>query len=220
MFFMPPSTPTELPPPVNHVFVDCENVHHVDPEVIGQKAVNFTFLYGPKIAKFDVAVVQKLIEHAASVQLVRLTLSGRNALDLTLAYYLGRCVLADPTAYFHIVSKDKDFDPLIEHLRSQHINARRHDDFTTLTFSAPKKVATQPESKDGSLESRVVENLRKTTKNRPKNKQKLLTHIRHLAGETASEKEISGVFDKLCRDGQVKVGDKDAVNYDLKKSSS
>jgi PIN domain len=132
------STPPDLPSPVNHVFVDCENVHHVDTEVIGQKAVNFMFLYGPKKAKFDVAVVQKLIEHAASVQLVRLTSSGRSALDLTLAYYLGRCVLADPTACFHIVSKDEGFDPLIEHLRSQHINARRHDDFTTLTFSGAR----------------------------------------------------------------------------------
>jgi hypothetical protein len=102
------------------------------------------FLYGPKKAKFDVAVVQKLIEHAASVQLVRLTSSGRDALDLTLAYYLGRCVLADPTAYFHIVSKDKGFEPLVEHLRSQHINARRHDDFSTLTFSGPKKPASVP----------------------------------------------------------------------------
>jgi len=57
------------------------------------------------------------------VQLVRLTATGKNALDFTLAYYVGRAVAADPTGFFHIVSKDTGYDPLIEHLRSKHIRA-------------------------------------------------------------------------------------------------
>jgi hypothetical protein len=212
---MSPSTLPELPPPVNHVFVDCENVHHVDTEVIGQKAVNFMFLYGPNKAKFDVVVVQKLIEHAASVQLVRLTSSGRNALDLTLAYYLGRCVLADPTAYFHIISKDTGFDPLIEHLRSQHINARRHDDFATLTFSGPKKPASAPAVKTETLESRVLEHLRKNQKNRPKRQKTLERALLTLAGKSATASDVSALIQKLRKDGLIKIGATGMVNYHL-----
>src|SRR5258706_7373163 len=110
----------KLPPPVNHVFVDFENVHEIDLAIIGAKAVSFTLLLGSRQTKLDVSIVEKLLEHAASVQLVRLTSTGKNALDFTLAYYVGRAVAADPTGFFHIVSKDAGYDPLIEHLRSQH----------------------------------------------------------------------------------------------------
>ena len=42
---------------------------------------------------------------------VRLEASGSNALDFHIAYYLGNLVISDPTAYFHIISKDTGFDP-------------------------------------------------------------------------------------------------------------
>jgi len=129
----------DLPPPVNHVFVDFENIHEIDLAVIGNKTVHFTLLLGSRQTKLDVALVEKLLHHATTVELVRLTSSGKNALDFTLSYYVGRAVVADPTGYFHIISKDAGFDPLIEHLRSKHIRVRRHKDFTTLTFSAAVK---------------------------------------------------------------------------------
>ena len=59
------------------------------------------------------------------------------ALDFALAYYVGRAVMSDPTGHFHIVSKDTGFDPLIEHLRSRHIHAYRHNSFTTLASRPP-----------------------------------------------------------------------------------
>jgi len=90
----------DRPPPVNHIFVDFENVHEIDLSVIGSKAVSFTLLVGPRQTKLDVSLVEKLFEHAVSVQLVRLTSAGRNGLDFTLAYYVGRAVAADPDAGF------------------------------------------------------------------------------------------------------------------------
>jgi hypothetical protein len=131
-------------PRMNHVFVDGENVHQMDPAVIGSKVVNLTLLLGAKQTKLDAVVFEKLMAQTASVQLIRLASTGKNALDLTLSYYLGRAVLADPTGYFHVVSRDKGFDPLVEHLRSRHIQAHRHDDFATLTFSGPKKTPSKP----------------------------------------------------------------------------
>src|ERR1017187_4517049 len=122
--------PHHLSPPMNHVFVDYENVHEVDPALIGAKSVSLTLLLGARQTKLDASLVEKLMEHAASVQLVRLTSSGKNALDFALAYYVGRAVLANPTGHFHIVSKDTGFEPLIKPLRSRHIHAARHDNFT------------------------------------------------------------------------------------------
>lgn len=133
------TTPSNIAPPMNHVFVDFENVHQVDLSLIGAKSVSFTLMVGPKQTKLDSDLVEKLMAHSASVHLVKLKSSGKNALDFALAYYLGRAALADPTAYFHIVSKDGGFDPLVEHLRSRHIHVYRHASCEELTFTWPGK---------------------------------------------------------------------------------
>lgn len=130
---------------MNHVFVDFENVHQVDLALIGAKSVSFTLMVGPKQTKLDSDLVEKLMAHSASVQLVKLKSPGKNALDFALAYYLGRAALADPTGYFHIVSKDGGFDPLIEHLRARHLHVSRHASCAELTFTWPGKKAAVSE---------------------------------------------------------------------------
>ena len=211
---------------MNHVFVDFENVPRVDFTVIGNKAVSFTLLLGAKQTKLDADLVEKLLEHAANVHLVRMATSGKNALDFTLAYYLGRAVLADPTAYFHIVSKDTGFDPLIEHLRSRHIHARRHDDYTTLTFSASAKSVAVPvpvaapvrppvRVPQDDLQTRALAHLRKNTTNRPKRQKTLVSNLLALAGKTATEADISTLIQKLIKAKYLSLSDKGAVTYHL-----
>lgn len=208
----------ETAPPLNHVFVDFENVHQVDASVIGAKSVNFTLLLGAKQTSLDAALVEKLMEHAASVQLIRLASSGKNALDFTLAYYVGRTVSAAPAAYIHIVSKDKGFDPLIEHLRSRHIHAHRHDSFATLTFSGTAKAAAvtssmaAPAGPEEPLK-RVLEHLRKNVANRPKKKKTLLSHLKSHLGKAATDDDAAAMLEKLQKAGKLKIGDKDAVTY-------
>jgi PIN domain len=218
--------PSDLPPPMNYVFVDLENVHEVDPALIGTKAVSFTLLMGAKQTKLDAALVEKMLVHAAAVELIRLTSSGKNALDFALAYYLGRKALADPTAYFHVITKDKGYDPLIEHLRSRHLNVRRHDDFSTLTFShkvreilavtkvAPEVTKVEPSMRDNAL-SRVLEHLRKNVNNRPKKKATLLSHLKSNLGKGATDADVAKVFEKLRKAGHLVLDNKDAITYQL-----
>lgn len=203
---------------MNHVFVDFENVHTVDSTLIGTKTVSFTLLLGAKQTKLDATLVEKMLTHAANVELIRLTSSGKNALDFALSYYVGRKVLADPTAYFHIISKDKGYDPLIEHLRARHINARRHDDFASLTFShkpkespAPTKMAPA-EGEDG-LMTRIVERLRKNVTNRPKKKTTLLSHLKSNLGKDATEADAAGMFEQLRKAGHLELDAKGAITY-------
>ena len=195
---------------MNHVFVDFENVHEVAFAVLDTKSVSFTLLLGARQTKLDAALVEKLVEHAATVQLVRLTTSGKNALDFALAYYVGRAAMADPTGHFHIVSKDTGFDPLIEHLRSRHIRAYRHDDFTTLTFSGPAKPPSAPPE---DLMTRVLEHLGKHVNNRPKRKKTLLSHLLAFSGNAVTETDIVALVERLRKAGRLSIGDKDAVTY-------
>ena len=207
----------EIAPPLNHVFVDFENVHQIDVSVIGAKSVSFTILLGAKQTKLDAGLVEKLMEHAASVQLIRLASSGKNALDFTLAYYVGRAVSAAPSAYIHIVSKDTGFDPLVEHLRSRHIHAHRHDSFATLTFcgtakAAPVSSKPEPAGKEEPL-NRVLEHLRKNLTNRPKKKKTLLSHLKCHLGKDATDADAAKMLEELRESRHLSIGDKDAVTY-------
>ena len=202
--------PSGLPLPLNHVFVDFENVHQIDFSVMGSKPVHFTLLVGAQQPRMDVVLVQQLLKHADSVELVRLTSPGQNALDFALAYYVGRAAVADPTGYFHIVSKDKGFDPLIEHLRSRRIRVRRHDDFSTLTFSGPGKTpSTLPEAP---LE-RALKHFRRNPNNRPKRRVTLVSHLQNLLGKGTTETDALDLVVGLEKGGHLSLGEKDQVTY-------
>ena len=212
------STDFELSSPMSHVFVDFENVPKVDLSVIGKKGVTFTLLLGAKQTKIDVPLVEKMLEHAASVKLVRLSSSGKNALDFALAYYLGRAALADPTAYFHVISKDTGFDPLIAHLKSRHVHAHRHADFSSLTFSGPPKsppAVKTPTSQPVDPLHRALAHLRKNTSNRPRRKKTLVSHLLALGGKTATEASVQRLIERMVGLGHLSLDQKDLVTYHL-----
>jgi hypothetical protein len=221
----------DLPPPVNYIFVDYENINDVDPAIIGDRTVHVTFLLGAKKTRFDVTVVEKLVRHAATVELIRLTSPGRNALDFALAYYLGRAVLSDPRGCFHIVSKDKGYDPLIEHLRSRHIFARRHENFTTLRSGSAvrssvagspattpaAKAAAQPRTPSSleTLAQQAWEHLRKPTTNRPRTRNKLISHLISHLGKKITETEVSHLVEKLIQTNRLTCDDRERISYHL-----
>jgi hypothetical protein len=199
-------------PPVNHVFVDYENIQQFDNNLLKEKTASFTLLIGPKQTKLDVALVEKLMEHAASVKLVRLTSPGKDAVDFALAYYLGRKAVSDPGARFHIVSKDKGFDPLIEHLKTRKVKVRRHDDFASLDFSPQAK----PQSAASENEfQRALEHLRKNANNRPKKKKTLVSGLRDVCGKDAPDAEVEKVVNWLRQKEYILIDDKDQVTYQL-----
>ena len=215
-----------LPLPTNHVFVDFENVHEIDPAVFGHKSVSFTLLLGPSQKKLDASLVEQLLNHSGTVELVRLTEPGKNALDFALAYYLGCAVQSDPLGFFHIVSHDKGFDPLIEHLRRRHVRARRHDDFSGLHFNGDgKAVPAAPQAPDkpptpkpsptpaplprrgpttapvatpiGEQAQQLLENLRKNAKNRPGKEATLVRHTRSFFGDKIDDAKAKALIGEL-----------------------
>jgi hypothetical protein len=235
----------DISPPMNQVFLDFENVHQVDLSVFGNRPVSFTLLLGAQQHKIDAALLENLMQRAASVQIIRLTSSGKNALDFALAYYLGRAALADPTAHFHIISKDKGFDNLIAHLRSRHIKACRHDDFSTLTSSAADKSPTPPARKPAappktprptaepaperaetpvsekkpdselSLLDRALVYLRKNTNHRPKSIKSLASDLRSHIGRDLADDDLAELIAELAEEKHISLTQKGAVSYHL-----
>jgi len=229
-------------PPINHIFVDFENVHEVDLSIIGQKSVEVTILVGPHQKKLDADLVEKLLKHANSVHLVRLVDSGRNAVDFTLAYYVGRAAVLNPSGFFHIISGDTGYDPLVNHLRTNQVRAHRHGDYASLgrilnpteptktappssPAPAPAKVVAVPKLPKAPKPmattsvplnedaSYVLDHLHSHSKNRPARVKTLTSHLRTLFGNTITETDANSLIETLRQAGHISITDKGRVTY-------
>ncbi len=227
-------------PPTNHIFVDFENVHEVDLSLIGQMSVHVTVLVGAKQTKLDAELVEKLVRHADSVNLVRLLEPGRNAIDFTLAYYVGRAAVLDPSGYFHIISGDTGYDPLIAHLRRNHVKAQRHENFETIKAKLNNNTAAEPAAvvttatdsiakpvpspkiistntlKVVSLDEQaveVLEHLRGHPKNRPAKEATLAHHISSLLGKGATGEDVHQVVQALRDTNKISINERGRVTY-------
>ena len=222
-------TAAEPRKPVNYVFVDYENVPGVDLSCIGEKAAHVTLLLGARQTKLDVTLAQKLMAHAASTQLIRLEKEGKNALDFTLAFYLGRAVQMDPEASFHVVSKDGGYDNLIEHLQKKHIRIHKHADDSRLTFEpgeAPKTAAPKPSAKaptpvqpspKANPFAQILQHLRKQGDKKPKTRKKLMSDIKSHQGRDTTDTQVEKLVLKLEKDGHVSFDEKGRATYQLKR---
>jgi hypothetical protein len=214
------------------VFVDFENVHEVDLGLVEGKPVQVTLLIGKNQKKIDLALVQQIRRRAAQVDLVEVGASGRNALDLTLAYYLGQAVLRDPSARFCIVSGDKDFEPMMAHLSGQGIKVVRCDSFAALPFlpkprasnSVKTAVLIKPNApvkaggpvKADALEDRferLVARLQNSSAPRPKKKSSLLARINSDFGNKLTAAEQNEKAEELIRRGVLAIDAKGKIAY-------
>jgi len=199
------------------VFVDFENVPKVDLAPIEGKAAHVTLLIGKNQTKIDTALSLQLNKFADKVDPVLVEGSGRNALDMILACYLGRAVEKHPGAQFYIVNKDKDFVPLINHLRAQGIQVSRHETFAALPFLAPaRKAATKPPfpvsappsaapkaspaSKQVAVDrlGKITESLKNAAnRNRPGTRSALQHHLKNALGKNATDTQVQSLMDRL-----------------------
>jgi hypothetical protein len=219
------------------VLVDFENVPEVDLALVEGKPVHVTLFIGKNQKKIDFPLVQQIHRLASQVELVEVGVSGRNALDMTLAYYLGQAVLRNPGALFCIVSRDKDFEPLIAHVSSKGIKVVRRDTFAALLFlpkpgkRSPAKAAALvkpstleeetlvhedpllPEAAPDDRFERLVLRLKTDSPSRPKKKVRLLGRINSDFGNDLTEAEQNDILDELIRRGVLSIDEKEAVIY-------
>lgn len=193
----------------HHVFVDFENVPTVDLALVEDLPVHVTLLIGEKQKRLDLALVRQIHRHAARVTLIEVGASGRNALDLVLACHLGQGVVNQPGATFHIISRDKDYNPLVAHLRAADVNVTRHDDFAALPFL---RRATAGPSPDDRL-PKLIDRLSHKTTSRPVRRKTLLSHIQAFYANRLSPADLEGIVSALQERGVIAFDEKDRVRY-------
>ena len=205
---------------INYVLVDGENIPDVDLKLFGDESIHLILLFGARKSKLNVDLVEKLVEHAASVKFIRLTSSGKNALDFALAYYLGQAAAADPAAHFHLISKDTGYDPLIAHLLSRQLKVQRHADYSFLNGATKLPAAKAPKAPPAKVSAakpdpfkQLVDHLRIKAATRPKTKKRLFGLMKTFLGKDESEAAKENLFDRLKDAGHLTSDDKGGLTF-------
>jgi hypothetical protein len=144
-----------------------------------------------------------------NAEYILLTSSGSNALDFHIAYYIGLLSAQDSSAFFHIVSKDSGFDPLIKHLKSKGVVAQRSASIASIPFLK----FPPPPTSDAQVRA-VVAHLVKLKAAKPRAQKTLLSTLHALFKKELSESQLTALFVSLCKRGIVKL-DGSKVSYNL-----
>ena len=223
-------------PASRFVFVDFENVQDVDLDPIRDQPVYVTLLLGRNQRRIDLVLAKQLMEFAAQVMLVEVGASGRNALDLTLACYLGRAIERAPQGIFAIVSKDKDFAAMIAHLSANGVKITQSESFTTVPFlrgkraPAPTKGATAPKTTavvrknaaatsvptDARREKLIARLKDPANRNWPGDEAALRANIRTTLGKETSDAKVNDIVLELRDSGALTLDSTGHVHYAAK----
>lgn len=136
----------------NYVLIDYENVQPENLALLASEHFRIIVFVGQSQSSIRIGLAMALQSHGDRAAYVKIQGSGPNALDFHIAYYIGRLAEKDKSAFFHVISKDTGFDPLIAHLKTRGIFAKRSIDIRDIPIlqTAPA-VPAAPTASDGTV---------------------------------------------------------------------
>lgn len=212
-----PAPKKRVPNRTNYVLVDYENVQPKSLAALMSDVPFKVFLFvGASQSKVSLEVAQSMHALGPNAEYVRITGNGPNALDFHIAFYIGRLAAADANAFFHVISKDTGFDPLIAHMKEKGIYACRSGDIghmPILKRGAEKAASEKPSPQIDKLDI-IMTNLRQRGHARPRRLKTLSGTILSLFQGQLPEKELTALVSALKEAGHVVV-DGTKVSYRL-----
>lgn len=194
----------------NYVLVDYENVQPKSLAALaGDQPFKVLLFVGASQAKVTFEMAESMQALGGNASYIKISGNGSNALDFHIAYYIGRIACEDPTAFFHIISKDAGFDPLISHLKTKKILAARHKDVVDIPLLKAANSKTLAEKIDV-----VVVNLRQRGASRPRTVKTLSSTIGSLFQKQLAEGDIKTILAELAKAGHAVI-DGTKVSYSL-----
>lgn len=176
----------------NYVLIDFENVQPSNLEVLKKHPFKVVVFVGANQVKvpFDLATAMQSLGDDA--QYIKITGSGKNALDFHIAYYIGELTAKNPNAHFHVISRDTGFDTLIKHLKARGIKVQRERDLAEIPLV---RMSTATSTDD--MIAAIVKNLAGRGQSRPRKVKTLSNTINSLFTEKLSEQQLSSIVKDL-----------------------
>jgi len=171
---------------VNFVMIDFENVQPLKLEKLLGLPVEIRVFLGPQQYKVPLDFAMGLQPFGKQAEYIQLSVNGKNALDFFLSFYLGKLNTENPGAFFHVISKDTDYDPLIAQLRTQDISCQRWEKIEQIPI-----VKGAPSTPDRVSEAIAFVANPKAPK--PRTEAKLRNHLNQHFGGVLAEIELDKI---------------------------
>ena len=184
----------------NYVLIDYESVQPASIAVLEQECFKVMIFVGEKQAKVSFEVAASLQRLGAKAAYVKMAGSGPNALDFHIAFYIGQLSSAEPDAYFHIISKDTGFDPLVAHLKTKKIFAARSKDVSDIPIVKTSNAKTPTDRL-----AAILANLRQRGASKPRTVKTLSSTINALFQRSLSEAELTSLLESLKHQGVISI---------------
>ena len=181
----------------NYVLIDYENVQAIELDKIHGLNLNVWIFTGENQKKIPTDLVQNLLKIDPKPTLLVIDGNGKNALDFHIAFYLGELATKDPNGFFHIISKDTGFDPLISHLKQKKIFCAREssiDDIPLIKYG-----------KTQSTSERIEIIKKKLPQARPRTIKSLKSSIQAIFLKALSEPDIDEIINEMNNTGLISI---------------
>jgi hypothetical protein len=121
-------------------------------------------------------------------------------LDFHIAFTVGELSKTDPTAYFHIISQDAGFDPLIEYARKKGVLLHRSKEIGDIPLLKLSNAKTTTEKVTA-----ILNNLIPRGASRPRKVRTLSSTINALFKKELSETELAELIASLKKGGHISI---------------
>ncbi len=186
----------------NYVLIDYENVQPAAMSALEQECFKVIIFVGASQAKVSFEVASALQRMGTKASYVKISGNGSNALDFHIAFYIGQLAMTEPDAYFHIISKDIGFDPLVAHLKSKKIFACRSKEVTDIPLIKAANSKTLIEK-----QAVIVANLQQRGSSKPRTLKTLSSTINSLFQKSLPEEELASLLQGLQTQGVINIKD-------------
>lgn len=197
--------------PTNYVLIDFENVQPKNLEILVKHPFQIFVFVGANQTKIPFDLATTMQSFGDNGKYIKISGNGQNALDFHIAFYVGQLSLQDPDGYFHIISKDTGFDPLIKHLRTQKIRIHREKDLAEI----PILKISSATSNDEKINA-IIKNLAGRGQSRPRKLKTLSNTINSLFTQKLSDSELETMI-KVLTDRKYIVVNDGNISYKLPK---
>jgi hypothetical protein len=184
----------------NFVLVDFENVQPKDIDLLKDGPFKVKVFLGPNQSRIPISLAAALQSLGENAEYIVLEKAGNNALDFHIAYYIGFLSADEPTAFFHVISKDTGFDSLLKYLKAKKVFAQRSVCISDIPYFKP----VLPAAPEAQVEAVIADLIRRKA-SKPRTEKTLLSTLHALFKKELSEQQLAALFAALCTRGVVKV---------------
>lgn len=186
----------------NIVLIDLESVQPASLQLLAPEYFRVKVFVGATQSKLSFDLVTAMQQMGARAEYVKIAGVGKNALDFHIAYYIGRTAVEMPGSFFHIISKDTGFDPLVQHLKEEEVFCERWECLEDIPAVRTAQVKS-PEERAILFLSRLMQ----PNVTKPRTEKTLRNAISAHFQRQLTDEEITAIVAALERPGQLSIAD-------------